>query len=87
MSSRSKKSTKPISAEEFDRKFSAGEDMSAHVDWSKAIKRVNLDLPVWAIKALDKEAERRGIARQALIKTWIIDRLDNVQKDKGAAGF
>ena len=67
---------KNISADEFDKKFSAGEDMTAHVDWSKAIKRVSLDLPVWAIKELDKEAERRGITRQSLIKTWIVDRLD-----------
>jgi hypothetical protein len=29
-----------------------------------------------SIKELDKEAERRGIARQSLIKTWIVDRLD-----------
>lgn len=65
-----------ITAEEFDQKFSAGEDMTKHVDWSKAIKRVSLDLPVWAIKELDKEAERRGITRQSLIKTWIVDRLD-----------
>ena len=65
-----------ITAEEFDQKFSAGEDMTKHVDWTKAIKRVSLDLPVWAIKELDKEAERRGITRQSLIKTWIVDRLD-----------
>ena len=50
--------------------------MTAYVDWSKAIKRVSLDLPVWAIKELDKEAERRGITRKSLIKTWIVDRLD-----------
>jgi len=65
-----------ITAEEFDRKFSAGEDMTKHVDWARAIKRVSLDLPVWAIKELDKEAERRGITRQSLIKTWIVDRID-----------
>lgn len=45
-----------ITAEEFDRKFAAGEDMSKRVDWSRGVKRVSLDLPVWAIKELDKEA-------------------------------
>ena len=73
MNSESKQS---ITADEFDRKFSAGEDMTEHMDWSKAIKRVSLDLPVWAIKELDKESERRGITRQSLIKTWIVDRID-----------
>lgn len=44
-------------------------------EWTK---RVNLDIPVWAIKELDREADRRGISRQALIKTWLIDRLDSI---------
>lgn len=42
-------------------------------EWTK---RVNVDIPVWAIKELDRESDRRGITRQALIKTWLIDRLD-----------
>jgi hypothetical protein len=67
---------KKITADEFDAKFEAGENISAHMDWSRAVKRVSLDLHVWAIQALDKEAERRGITRQSLIKTWIVDRLD-----------
>lgn len=73
-----------ITAEEFDRKFSAGEDLSPHVDWSNAIKRVSLDLPVWVIQELDKEADRRGIARQSLIKTWIVDRLDATRRQHQA---
>ncbi len=39
-------------------------------------KRVGVDLPPWTISALDQEAERRGITRQSLIKTWLVDRLD-----------
>jgi hypothetical protein len=42
-------------------------------EWTK---RVNLDIPVWAIKELDRESSRRGITRQSLIKTWLIDKLD-----------
>lgn len=69
-----------ISAEEFDAKFDAGEDMADYVDWSQSVKRINLDVPLWALKAMDKEANRRGIARQALIKTWLIDKLDSLEK-------
>ncbi len=76
MSSQSKTA---ISAEEFDKKFSDGEDISEHIDWSNAIKRVSLDLPIWAIKELDKEADRRGITRQSLIKTWIVDKIDSTR--------
>ena len=75
-------SVKTISAEEFDRKFDDGEDISEYLDWSKAtrpgraIKRVNVDFPDAMVRRLDKEAARRGVTRQALIKMWLADRLD-----------
>ncbi len=50
-------------------------------EWAK---RVNVDIPVWAIKELDREADRRGITRQSLIKTWLIDRIDSLKaRDAG----
>lgn len=70
-----------MKATEFDRKFDGGEDMSAHVDWSKArrpnieSKRVNVDFPAWMVSGLDQQAKRLGITRQSLIKMWIADRL------------
>jgi hypothetical protein len=73
---------KAISTEEFDRKFDKNEDMSKHVDWDAATKTINVDIPVWAIKALDDESTRRGVARQALIKMWIIDRIDSLKEKK-----
>ncbi len=79
-------STKDISARKFDEKFDSGKSVMEHLDVKKAvvIKRVNLDLPGWAVKALDAEASRRGIARQALIKTWLIDKLDIIMEKKTA---
>jgi len=73
--------TKQISAEEFDRRFDNGEDVSAYVDWSSAErinapKRVNVDIPTWMIRRLDHHATRRGVTRQALIKMWLADRLE-----------
>ena len=38
-----KKSTKNITAEEFDKKFDAGEDLSEYIDWSQASKMVIVD--------------------------------------------
>ena len=75
-------STKPTSAEEFDRRFDEGEDMATFIDWSAgrrgnaAAKRVNVDFPQWMVNSLDREAKRLGITRQALIKTWVADRID-----------
>ncbi len=73
---------KKISSDAFDRKFDAGEDISEFIDWSKTrrpgreIRRVNVDFPAWVVEALDREAARLGVTRQALVKLWIAERLD-----------
>ena len=71
-----------MKAREFDRKFDAGEDVSGEVDWDKArrpnleVKRVNVDFPAWVVEALDREARRLGVTRQALVKLWIAERVE-----------
>ncbi len=74
---------KTESPEVLDRLFDEGSDeIDAHLDWASAHrpglqpKRVNVDFPQWMVAGLDQEARRRGITRQALIKTWLADRLD-----------
>jgi hypothetical protein len=70
-----------MKATEFDQAFEAGEDVSDRVDWSRArrpnveTRRVNVDFPAWVVEGLDRQAKRLGITRQALIKTWIAERL------------
>ncbi len=70
-----------MKAKEFDRRFEAGEDLSHHLDFSKARrsaleqKRVNVDFPAWMIRQLDKEAKRLGVPRQSIIKLWVAERL------------
>ena len=75
---------KTISAEEFDRRFDNGEDMSEYMDWSSARRfnrekqqtvRISLDVAPTMLKALDTESERIAITRQALIKELIDDGL------------
>ncbi len=71
-----------MKARQFDEAFDAGEDISGEIDWDKArrpkvaLKRVNVDFPAWVIEALDHEARRLGVTRQALVKLWIAERLD-----------
>lgn len=71
-----------MKTEEFDKKFDKGEDVSAHLDFSKATrpgreqKRVNVDFPVWMVQSLDREAQRLGVPRQSVIKIWIAERLE-----------
>ena len=77
------KTKKTISAEEFERRFDAGEDIGEHIDWDKArrpareLKRVNVDFPAWMIARLDAEARRLGINRQAVIKTMLAGQLES----------
>ena len=75
---------KQISVEEFDQFFDACEDISDYLDLEKAVRidspksevrRVNVDFPNWMLDGLDKAAGRLAINRQAVIKTWIADRL------------
>jgi len=74
-----------MKTEEFDKKFDDGEDVSEHLDFSKATrpgreqKRVNVDFSVWMIQSLDREAKRLGVPRQSVIKVWIADRLEHVR--------
>jgi len=70
-----------VSAEDFDRAFDAGEDITAHLDLGKATRpglkprRVNVDFPAWMVEGMDKRAAHLGITRQALIKMWIAEQL------------
>lgn len=70
-----------MKAKEFDKKFEAGEDMTAHLDFSKARRinqeprRVNIDFPAWVVEQLDRQSKRLGITRQALVKVWIAEKL------------
>jgi hypothetical protein len=70
-----------MKAEQLDDIFESGEDLLAQLDLSTARrlnlqqKRVNVDLPIWMIKNLDREADRVGVTRQSIIKVWLAERL------------
>jgi hypothetical protein len=71
-----------MKAEEFDRKFDSGEDLTDDLDLAGLRRpaleqrRVNVDFPSWMIESLDREARRLGVTRQAIIKFWIAERLE-----------
>lgn len=73
---------KTITTKDFDEKFEKGEDLSESVDLDNMLKRVAIDLPVWAMRVIDREADRRGMARQSLLKNWIIDTVDSLQDER-----
>jgi hypothetical protein len=68
-------------ATEFDQKFDDGENIIEYLDLSKARrpaeeqKRINMEMPIWMLSALDREAKRLGVSRQSIIKLWLAERL------------
>lgn len=78
------KKVKMITAEELDKKFDNGEEILQYFDTKNAkmmppaIQRVNIDVPIPMVIALDKEATRIGVTRTALIKMWLAQNLDKL---------
>lgn len=71
-----------MKANDLDKRFDAGEDISGELDVSAARRpnreqrRVNVDFPTWMVESLDREAQRLGVTRQSIIKVWIAERLE-----------
>lgn len=70
-----------ITAEEFDRKFDDGEDVSEYLDWSQT-KTGDIGRDLFLVKlsersagAISVEAKRLGIPVDELISRWIEERL------------
>jgi hypothetical protein len=72
---------RPLSAARLDAMHDAGEDLSAFLDLAKArrpgreVQRVNVDFPLDLLHAIDREAKRIGVSRQAFIKLRLADTL------------
>lgn len=74
--------TSAIPAEKADELFASGSDeLDKHLDWEGArrpgrdVQRVNVDFPVDLLRAIDREARRIGVTRQAFIKLRLADTL------------
>lgn len=73
-----------ISTEEFDRLFDDGEDITPYLDESskrrpnqeRVARRISMDVPEEMVRGLDHAAARMGVNRQAVIKVWLTERLD-----------
>ncbi len=64
-----------------DELHDAGTDLTPYMDRSKArrpgreVQRVNVDFPIELLEAIDREAARIGVTRQAFIKIRLADTL------------
>jgi len=70
-----------MKAQEFDQKFDDGEDMISVLDLAQAKrpnaaqKTVSIELPVWMIELIDREASNLGVTSQSIIKTSLVEHL------------
>lgn len=77
---------KTITAEELDRKFDNGEDITDYIDVSSrrslnpdtTSKRITVDMPAWLVHSLDNEAQRLCVTRQSVIKHWLADKVNQL---------
>lgn len=71
-----------MNTQDFDEAFDRGDSIVEALDLSTLrrpgleTKRVNVDFPQWMVTSLDQQARKRGVTRQALIKLWLADRLE-----------
>lgn len=80
-----------MKAEEFDKIFDDNKkDIIEYLDLSTARrvnlepKRINIDFPTWMVEKFDEEAQHIGVSRQAIIKTWLADKLMQLEHQKAA---
>jgi len=84
---------KAKTVEEFDRRFDEGESIFELAEVTSVsrpnleVQRVNVDFPKHFLLKLDREAELRGVSRQALIKTWLYERLQASQFSAASYGL
>ena len=77
-----------MKASDFDKRFDNGENIINDLDLKNGKRvlheqrRVNVDIPEWMIKSLDKEAGRLGVTRQSIIKVWLAERLEGIHHRK-----
>lgn len=74
-----------LTAEQIDKKFDDGEDVLEYFDLenpqvnaplrSIEQKRVTLTMPEWMIQRLDKQAADLAISRNAVINTYLAEKL------------
>lgn len=75
-----------MKAEELDKIFDDGrEGIVPYLDLTTLRrpnldqKRVNVDLPIWMIQKLDRQAGLIGVTRQSIIKVWLSERIKEEQ--------
>lgn len=80
-----------MKAEEFDRLFDEGADVTGLLDLSGATRseheahHVDIAFPAWLLDKLDREANRLGISRPAMVVRWLSERSEQRDVERSRA--
>ena len=69
-----------------------GDDILSYVDLGNPVvehhppleKRITLTMPAWTVSELDEEAAELAISRNAVVNTWVADRLRTMRRRENA---
>lgn len=88
MTAKIKPDAKSITSDQLEEMFDNGEDILDYVDLEHPVvehhppleKRITLTMPAWMVSELDNEAAELAISRNAVVNTWIADRLRSMRR-------
>ena len=88
MTAKNKVDTKAITSGQLEEMFDDGDDILDYVDLDNPVvehhppleKRITLTMPAWMVSELDEEATDLAISRNAVVNTWIADRLRTMRR-------
>ena len=50
--------------------------------FNQRLQELTIDVPNWLIHALDREAHKRGLSREAMIQAWLSERIEQVNQNR-----
>lgn len=92
MKAKNKNDAKAITSGQLEEMFDNGDDILSYVDLGNPVaehhppleKRITLTMPAWMVSELDEEAAELAISRNAVVNTWIADRLRTMRRRENA---
>lgn len=75
-----------LKADEFDRRFDDGEDISDFLDFSQASRpglekqTVSFSFPSWMIASMADQAKILGVSTEAMVTMWISEKLPKTHR-------
>lgn len=80
-----------VKASDIDEAFERGDDMRRYFDMAKPrvirpaktkTRKVNLTLPDWMVESLDAEADELAVSRNAVVNTWLAEKIAERRKEQ-----